>query len=185
MAKSKICKLCLAKPSLSNNLFFKNLAVIFILLLILLFIVGLFWSFSRIIFKKIFVDNIENFQNNSNKSNPNYQLSNRQLTKNDKEILRKIKELEEAKLNEQNMKKYEYTTDDLDLNLKGQQEPPTLNGIPSSNALEIDMKKGWSVADKEAAQIPEYYVCNTSILDGKRFCGIPASNSYTVFDFKT
>ena len=100
MAKSKICKLCLAKPSLSNNLFFKNLAVIFILLLILLFIVGLFWSFSRIIFKKIFVDNIENFQNNSNKSNPNYQLSNRTLTKNDKEIIRKIKELEEAKLNE-------------------------------------------------------------------------------------
>lgn len=79
-------------------------------------------------------------------------------------------------------KKYEYTTDNLDLTFNKDVPLPNINGIPSSSVLEIDMRKPWSQKDKDAVQIPQYNVCRTSI-DGLQFCGIPSSNSFTVFNF--
>lgn len=178
MAKSNMCKLCLMKPSLSNNMFFKNLALTFVMIIITLFIIQVLWFVSRHIFKKFFVDNIENLANMDN-----MRLSTRQFSEKERKIIQEVRKIEEEKRNPP--VKYEYTTEDLDLNLKGKHEIPTINGIPSSNVLEVDMKKPWSPGDKEAVQIPQYNVCRNSILDGKRFCGIPASNAYTIFDFKS
>lgn len=178
MAKSNFCKLCLVKPSLSNNLFFKNLAVTFIFTLCILFVIRVLWSISRTTFKKYFINNIENLENINN-----MRLSKRSFDRKTQDIIDEIKQIEYEELNPP--VRYEYTTDDLDLNLKGKNEVPTINGIPSSNVLEIDMKKPWNPQDKEAVQIPQYNVCKKSIIDGKRFCGIPSSNSYTVFDFNS
>ena len=177
------CKMCMSN-SVDTNRVFKLFLLGFGVICFIVIFVRFLWYVTKIGYKRInnqlqVIENIQNMDA-SRKSNRTF----------DPETQRIINQIKQQRLDEVNQteteietetKTYEYTTDELDLTYNKDTPLPTIDGITSSNVLEIDMKKPWSQEYKDAVQVPEYNVCREAP-DGLKFCGIPAANSFTVFN---
>jgi hypothetical protein len=156
---------------------FKTFLIGFGIVCFIIVCVRLLWYVTKTSYKKINnqLQVIENIQNMDA-----FRKSERTFNLNQQKIIDEIKQQRLDALKEPKPK-YVYTTDELDLKYNKDTPLPTIDGIPSSNVLEIDMKKPWSQEYKDAVQVPEYNVCRHAP-DGMKFCGIPAANSFTVFN---
>lgn len=171
------CKMCMSN-SIDTNRVFKLFLFGFGIVCFIIVCVRILWYVTKTGYKRINnqLQVIENIQNMDA-----FRNSNRTFNLNQQKIIDKIKQQRLDALKEQDIKKYQYTTDELDLTYNKDTPLPTIDGITSSNVLEIDMKKPWSQEYKDAVQVPQYNVCREAP-DGLKFCGIPAANSFTVFN---